>query len=162
MKPFESLQEKIKSPQEIATSFKPLRGQYRLVTTNGCFDLLHRGHLKSLVYCASLSPYCVVLINSDTSVKKLKGPSRPIQDETTRSLLVAALSCVWRVALFSEETPMEALKTLRPDIHVKGEDYKDKDIPEAALMRELGGKMAFFPLEANCGTTQLIEKIKSL
>lgn len=160
-----TLQNKVISPKNLknmAEQFAPLRGQYPMVTTNGCFDLLHFGHLKLLTFCASLSPYVVVLLNSDASVRQLKGPSRPIQDEQSRSLLLAGFSFVWRVCLFREQTPIETLKILRPNIHVKSSEYQSQQIPEEQLMRELGGEMKYFPLEPNFSTTQLIQKIKQL
>jgi len=153
------LQDKIQSPNDIAALFQPLRGKYPLVTTNGCFDLLHLGHLKLLAHCASLSPYVVVLLNDDAAVKKLKGPSRPLQDKKSRSLIMASLSFVWRVSIFKEDTPLETLKILQPDIHVKGADYTDKKIPEENYMQSIGGKMDFFRLEPGISTSELIKKI---
>ena len=155
-------EQKIKSPIDISQAFQPLKGQYPLVTTNGCFDLLHYGHLKSLAFANEYSPYLVVLINSDNSVKKLKSIGRPIQADHDRAIALACLSFVWRVAIFQEDTPLEALKIIKPDIHIKGEEYKDKEIPEKKWIESYGGKMIFAPAYKGISTSTLIAKIKSL
>jgi rfaE bifunctional protein nucleotidyltransferase chain/domain len=160
MTTLQKLKDKITTPDKINTLFKSMRGKHPLVTTNGCFDLLHLGHLHILSHCASLSPYTVVLINNDLSVKTLKGPKRPIQNEQTRSILLASLSFVWRVVIFSEPTPIKCLEIIKPDIHVKGADYKDQELPEAALMKTLGGKMEFFPILEGFSTTEICNTLK--
>jgi len=156
---FKPLEQKIKSVTSIADDFLPLRATYPLVTTNGCFDLLHIGHLQNLLTGAGLSPYLVVLLNSDVSVKQLKGSNRPIQTEHDRALILASLSVVWRVAIFNEPTPVRALEILKPNIHVKGAEYEHQEIPEKHLIPKWGGKLVFAPELPNKRTSLLINQL---
>ena len=131
-----------------------------VVTTNGCFDLLHKGHVQYLEYARSLGEILIVGLNADTSVRRLKGPTRPLNEAADRAYVVAALSCVDAVCIFDEDTPAEWLQTLRPNVHVKGADWQGKRIPEEALLKSWGGRVHFAHYLQGYSTTQLIEKSK--
>ncbi len=136
------------------------RAGKKAVTTNGCFDILHPGHIRILEKSRSLGDALVVLVNSDASVRRLKGPSRPLQGENDRMTVLAALRCVDYVCMFDEDTPAPALARLRPDIHVKGGDYTLADLPEAEVVIRGGGKVAIVPLVRGKSTTSLITRMK--
>jgi rfaE bifunctional protein nucleotidyltransferase chain/domain len=134
-----------------------------VVWTNGCFDLLHAGHVRSLRAARALGDVLVVGVNSDDSVRRLKGPSRPILPVEERVELLAGLKCVDHVVVFEEATPDRSLLLLKPDVHCKGEDYappEGKPIPEASLVESYGGKVAFLPLLRGISTTCVVERIK--
>ncbi len=130
----------------------------RVVTTNGCFDLLHAGHLDLLTRAKALGDVLVVLVNDDGSVRRLKGPSRPIVPAGERAELVAALRPVDYVVLFSEDTPERALAAIRPAVHVKGGDYRREDLPETAVVEEGGGEVVIVPLVPSRSTTELLRR----
>ena len=130
----------------------------RVVTTNGCFDLLHVGHLALLREAKALGDILVVAVNDDASVRRLKGPSRPVVSEADRAELVAALEPVDYVVLFSEDTPEAVLGAIRPAIHVKGGDYLPEDLPEARVVEQNGGTIAIVPLLPGYSSTDLIRK----
>jgi len=140
------------------------RQQGRIVVwTNGCFDLLHVGHLRSLQAARALGDVLVVGLNSDASVRHLKGPGRPILLAEERAELLAALECVGHVVFFDENTPESALARLKPDIHCKGDDYAPphgKAIPEADVVQAYGGRVAFLPLVPGTSTSGIIDKIR--
>lgn len=134
-----------------------------VVWTNGCFDLLHVGHVQGLAAARSLGDVLVVGVNSDASVRALKGPERPIVPASERIEVLAALQDVDYVVLFDEETPEAALAHLQPDIHCKGADYappNGKAIPEAALVESYGGRVAFLPLVPSISTSELVHRIR--
>ncbi|GAB3541779.1 PfkB family carbohydrate kinase [Arthrobacter tecti] len=126
-----------------------------VVATGGCFDLLHAGHARTLAAARRLGDCLIVCLNSDESVRRLKGSERPIMGEEDRAELLAALECVDAVYIFGEDTPEEALATLRPDIWVKGGDYSAADLPEAALLRSWGGQTVTVPYIPARSTTSL-------
>ena len=130
-----------------------------IVTTNGCFDILHVGHLDYLTEAGKKGDILVVGINTDYSVQKIKGPTRPINKETDRARLVAALDCVDYTFLFDEDTPIRFLKLIKPHIHVKGNDYNAENLPEANTVVNLGAQLAFVPLTKGKSTTDLISRI---
>lgn len=130
----------------------------RIISTNGCFDILHCGHIQYLDQARRLGDVLVVLINSDASVKKLKGEKRPVQNERARSLQVAALEAVDFVVIFKEETPVAILEQLKPSIHVKGGDYVAEDLPERAIVEKNGGEVCVLPLVPGFSTTHLLEQ----
>lgn len=134
----------------------------KIVFTNGCFDLLHLGHVDYLEKSRNLGDRLVVGINSDQSVKKLKGTSRPINDENARLRLVAALDFVDAVIVFEEETPERLIKVFLPDILVKGSDYEKSNIAGADVVMENGGRVETIDVLEGYSTTQLIEKVKAL
>ncbi len=131
-----------------------------IVFANGCFDILHVGHVSLLNHCAELGDRVVVGLNSDNSVKKLKGDSRPINNQDSRALILASLKNVDAVIVFDEETPLELIKHILPNVLVKGGDYKESDIVGADIVKANGGKIAIVPLVAGVSTTNLINNIK--
>jgi rfaE bifunctional protein nucleotidyltransferase chain/domain len=134
----------------------------RVVFTNGCFDLLHPGHIFYLRTARSLGDALVVGLNSDTSVRKLKGLSRPVVPETDRAILLEALESVDAVVIFSEATPVRLIRELKPGVYVKGGDYRIEDLPEAEVAAEIGAEVEILPFETGYSTSALIERIKSL
>lgn len=126
-----------------------------VVATGGCFDLLHAGHARTLSAARRLGDCLIVCLNSDESVRRLKGPQRPIMGEDDRAELLSALECVDAVYIFGEDTPEEALATLRPDIWVKGGDYSATELPESALLRSWGGQTVTVPYIPARSTTSL-------
>jgi len=133
----------------------------RWVFTNGCFDLLHAGHSACLHEARLLGDGLIVALNSDASVRRLKGAARPLVSYEERALLVAALECVDAVLSFDEDTPCALLDLLRPQIHVKGGDYTAELLPEYSLVRSWGGEVRILPFVAGCSTSALVERICS-
>jgi rfaE bifunctional protein nucleotidyltransferase chain/domain len=126
-----------------------------VVATGGCFDLLHAGHVSLLETARSLGGCLIVCLNSDASVRRLKGAGRPLNHATDRAAVLAALGCVDAIAVFDEDTPCEVLDELRPDIWVKGGDYDGPELPEAALLETWGGVAVTVPYLSGCSTTRL-------
>ena len=150
----------IVAPENLEQALAPYREKQQIiVSTNGCFDLLHIGHLRYLQKARSMGDMLVVAINSDDSVQALKGPNRPVTSQDNRAELLAGLACVDMVTIFDAPTPEEALKTIHPTIHVKGGDYTLDTLPEAPTLKTLGTKVEFVSLEKGFSTTHLIEKI---
>ncbi len=133
----------------------------KIVFTNGCFDLLHLGHITYLEEAKQLGDILIVGINSDFSVKKLKGPSRPIQNENDRCQIIAALKSVDHSILFSEETPLNLIKNVKPDVLVKGGDWKIEQIAGSDFVLGYGGRVQSLNFVANRSTTSIIEKSKN-
>ena len=127
--------------------------------TNGCFDLLHPGHISTVAKAKAACDRLILGLNSDESVKRLKGKDRPIQSEIARAQVLASLENVDLVVIFSEDTPANIIKTLKPEVLVKGADYKVEDIPEAAIVRAYGGKIHLAKLEKGHSTTATIAKM---
>ncbi len=136
-----------------------------VVFTNGCFDLIHVGHVRYLEEARKLGGMLIVGVNSDDSTRRLKGPDRPFVPEFDRMEVVAGLECVDYVTLFSEDTPVRLIEALRPDLHVKGGDYSPEQLPEAETVRRCGGRVVIVPLSATetvgRSTTNLADTIKS-
>lgn len=130
------------------------RGQ-KIVFTNGCFDILHAGHVSVLEFSRSKGDLLVVGLNSDASVKRLKGPSRPVNSQADRALVLAALESVSAVCVFEEDTPYNLIKLVRPDVLVKGGDYKPSEI----VGREFAKKVVRFALLKGRSTTNIIKKV---
>ncbi len=133
-----------------------------LVTSNGCFDLLHAGHLRTLCEARSFGDKLLVAINSDASVRRLKGAQRPLVPQEERAALLAGLRCVDAVVVFDEDTPLELLGEIRPDVHVKGGDYQKGDLPETALLESYGGRIEIIPLVPGRSTTSIAAKLEKL
>jgi rfaE bifunctional protein nucleotidyltransferase chain/domain len=129
-----------------------------VVATGGCFDLLHAGHVATLEAARALGDCLVVCLNSDDSVRRLKGPSRPLVPQEDRARVLAALECVDEVVVFDEDTPVEAIRRVRPDVWAKGGDYAGADLPEAALLREWGGQAIVLPYLTGRSTTSLVAR----
>lgn len=132
-----------------------------IVFTNGCFDILHAGHIASLTEAAQYGDILVIGLNADASIKGLKGPNRPVNDEKARALLLASLIMVDAVVLFSELTPLELILTIKPDILVKGGDYKIEDIAGAREVISWGGKVIINPIVEGFSTSSIINKIQN-
>jgi D-beta-D-heptose 7-phosphate kinase/D-beta-D-heptose 1-phosphate adenosyltransferase len=132
----------------------------RVVFTNGCFDLLHTGHLSLLREAAQLGDILVLAINSDASVRRLKGEHRPLVPQAERAALLAALDCVDAVTVFDEDTPLETLEMIRPDVLVKGQDYRIHEVVGRELVESNGGRVELVPLLPEKSTTALIERIR--
>lgn len=129
-----------------------------VVFTNGCFDILHVGHIKTLTRAKSEGSKLIVGVNSDASVQRLKGPTRPVNPEQDRAQLLAALRCVDAVVIFEEDTPIELLEVVRPHVHVKGGDYQVDDLPEKEVVERHGGRIVIIGLVPGRSTTNLIQK----
>jgi len=130
--------------------------------TNGCFDILHLGHVTSLCQAAEQADFLIVGVNSDNSTRKLKGPKRPINDEQSRAMLLASLVMVDWVTIFDEETPLELICSVLPDVLVKGGDYTIDQIVGAKEVIAAGGRVVINPIVKGYSTTGLIEKIHSI
>lgn len=133
----------------------------KVVATNGCFDILHVGHVRYLQKTKSFADYCIVLLNSDKSVKSIKGPSRPINNENDRAEILCALRCVDYVVLFDEDSPRNLLDEIKPDVYTKGADYTMDTLPEADIMRKNGTRVEFIEFVQGKSTTSTIEKMKN-
>ncbi len=138
------------------------RSGEKIVFTNGCFDILHTGHTRYLQQAGTLGDILVVGINTDASVKKIKGPKRPVNSQADRAEVLAALACVDFVLFFSEPTPEKLIRALKPDFLVKGGDWKKKHIVGAAFVESYGGKVRTIPYVKGFSTTGLLEKIGKL
>lgn len=134
----------------------------KIVFTNGCFDLVHQGHIDYLSKARDMGTKLVLGLNTDTSVKRLKGEERPINDEYSRALLLASFEFVDKVIFFSEDTPYELIKFIQPDILVKGNDYKVEDIVGYDILKAKGGEIKTLDFIDGFSSTSIIEKIKSL
>ena len=134
----------------------------RIVFTNGCFDLLHPGHVSYLRAARSLGDALVIGLNSNASVRRLKGSSRPVVPEKDRAAVLEALESVDAVVIFAEDTPIRLMRELEPAVYVKGGDYRVEDLPEAEVAREFGAAVRIIPFEPGYSTSALIEKIKRM
>ncbi len=133
-----------------------------VVTTNGCFDILHVGHVRYLQKTKSYADYSIVLLNSDKSVKSIKGPDRPINNEKDRAEVLCALSCVDYVVLFDEDSPANLLDEIKPDVYTKGADYTMETLPEADIMRKNNTRVEFITFVEGKSTTETINKINKI
>lgn len=130
-----------------------------VVTTNGCFDILHVGHVRYLEKTKTFGDYLIVLLNSDKSVKSIKGPTRPINCEEDRAEILSALKCVDYVVLFDEDSPRNLLDEMKPDVYTKGADYTLATLPEADIMIKNNTRVEFIEFVEGKSTTKTIEKI---
>lgn len=138
------------------------RAGRKVVFTNGCFDIVHRGHVEYLKSAAKLGDVLIVGINTDSSVKKIKSRGRPIMNEEDRAAIVAAFKPVDAVCLFEEETPLELIKSLKPDVLVKGSEYAVKDIVGYDQVVKAGGKVVPIQMVQGKSTSDIVRKIKEL
>ncbi|HQV85060.1 MAG TPA: D-glycero-beta-D-manno-heptose 1-phosphate adenylyltransferase [Chitinophagaceae bacterium] len=155
-------------PQKILTAEQAVQktAQWRILGkkisfTNGVFDILHQGHIFSLSQAAKEGDYLVVGLNADVSVKRLKGESRPVNDQDSRALILASLLMVDAVVLFEEDTPLELIKAILPDVLVKGGDYTVEQIAGAKEVIKNGGKVVINPILEGFSTTSLIKQMKN-
>lgn len=148
--------------ENIIELLKPLRNSgKKIVVTNGCFDILHVGHTRYLEASKSKGDILVVLLNSDVSVKKIKGENRPINSELDRAEILCALNSVDFTLLFDEESPVELIKYIKPDVYTKGADYTLETLPEAPELLPLGIKIEFIDFVQGKSTTNVINKMKN-
>jgi D-beta-D-heptose 7-phosphate kinase/D-beta-D-heptose 1-phosphate adenosyltransferase len=131
-----------------------------IVFTNGCFDILHAGHVHYLNAAKKLGDILIVGLNSDASVRRLKGPERPVNSESDRAAVLAALRCVDYITIFNEDTPYELISTIMPDILVKGGDYTPENVVGADLVRKNGGIVQILPFVPGKSSTAIINRIK--
>ncbi|MFN8311055.1 MAG: D-glycero-beta-D-manno-heptose 1-phosphate adenylyltransferase [Chitinophagales bacterium] len=129
----------------------------KIVFTNGCFDILHAGHLKLLLQCRELGDYVIVGLNSNSSVKQLKGSERPVNDQQHRAAMLAALLCVDAVVIFDEATPENLISTIVPNVLVKGGDYRPEQIAGSGFVRAHGGEVVIVPLLEGKSTTAILK-----
>ncbi|MCU7550749.1 D-glycero-beta-D-manno-heptose 1-phosphate adenylyltransferase [Chitinophagaceae bacterium LB-8] len=152
---------KILSPQELQRKLAQWRTAGKTISfTNGCFDILHEGHIASLSEAAKHADLLIIGLNADASVKRLKGDARPINNENSRALILASLSMVDAVVIFSEDTPRDLIVNIKPDFLVKGGDYKVEDIAGANEVLEAGGKVIINPIIEGFSTTGIIKKLQ--
>ncbi len=133
--------------------------QKKIVFTNGCFDILHRGHIDYLAQAADLGDVLIIGLNTDKSVSKLKGPGRPIQDQQSRAMILSALHFVEAVVLFDEETPYDLIRFVRPDILVKGSDYQPEEIVGYDIVKQKNGEVVTIDFLDGFSTSNIIKKI---
>jgi D-glycero-beta-D-manno-heptose 1-phosphate adenylyltransferase len=160
------MREAVVIPEKIYTLPELTRQVYRwrfigksIAFTNGCFDILHQGHIHSLTQAAVEADILIVGVNSDASVRQLKGDTRPVNGQDSRALLLASLLMVDAVIIFEEATPLDLITTLLPDVLVKGGDYSPETIAGAKEVMANGGRIKIVPLEAGFSTTGIIEKM---
>ncbi len=162
MTSFAHIQQKIQTAEQLRETVARWRAAgERIVFTNGCFDILHYGHLHYLAEARDLGERLVIGLNSGDSVRRLKGPARPINDEATRAHLLAALEVVDAVVFFDEDTPLELIKTAMPDVLVKGGDWKPEQIVGSDVVLANGGQVRSLPFVDGYSTTNIEQKIRS-
>jgi len=163
MTQLEILQQKLLKPEQLPAKLAYWRfHSHKIVFTNGVFDLLHRGHIEYLAKASDLGNVLVIGLNGDASVKMLgKGPTRPLQDEQTRALILSALHFVDAIVLFDEETPYELIKAVQPDVLVKGGDYTVEQIAGHDIVQARGGEVVLMDIVEGHSTTNLERKLQS-
>lgn len=147
--------------EDLQKTLENLKAQGKtIVTTNGCFDILHVGHVRYLQKTKTFADKMLVCLNSDVSVKKIKGPDRPINNENDRAEILCALECVDYVVMFDEASPEQLLCEIKPDVHTKGADYTIETLPEAKSILANGGRIEFISFVEGKSTTNVIKKIE--
>ena len=161
MRNLPNTKDKIVTLSKLSELLPPLRAAgANIALANGAFDMIHVGHVRYLQAAAKLADILVVAVNSDSSVKMSKGDSRPIIPENERAEMVAALAGVDYVVIFNEKSVSEVIRSIRPDLHVKGTDYTPENVPESALVKEFGGRVVIAGDPKNHSSTQIIKKLK--
>lgn len=162
MKQIEAINNKIYSLTELEKQVKQWNKENKkIVFTNGCFDIIHQGHIDYLAKARDLGDKLIIGLNTDLSVSSIKGPTRPIQDEKSRAIILASMQFVDAIVYFSDPTPYELIKTLQPDILVKGADYKPQDIVGYDIVKAKGGEIITLTYLEGYSTTNIITKIHS-
>lgn len=156
----DKLETKIIPPSEIETLREKLKGK-TIVFTNGCFDILHPGHVTYLTRARELGDVLWIGVNSDASVKRLKGATRPINSLEDRMIVLAGLFSVDYITGFSEDTPIELLKQIKPNVHTKGGDYVLENLPEYPFLQSIGARIEILPFVAGKSTTNILQKAKT-
>ena len=160
MKHLEKIYDKILDDKSLDKKLNLWREKGRtIVFSNGCFDILHRGHVEYLSKAADLGDILIIGLNTDDSVRRLKGPSRPVNDEKARAVVLAALEFVDAIMFFEEDTPYNLIKRVQPDVLVKGKDYKAEDIVGYDIVTAKGGKVETIELVDGFSTTSILERI---
>ena len=134
----------------------------KIVFTNGCFDILHKGHVSYLQKAKKLGDVLIVGMNTDASIRRLKGSGRPVNHEKDRAFVLSSLACVDRVVFFKENTPEKLIRKVRPDVLVKGGDWKKKDVVGASFVESYGGSVRLIPFVKGFSTTGILGKIQKL
>jgi|TARA_B100000809_G_scaffold120007_1_gene118293 rfaE bifunctional protein nucleotidyltransferase chain/domain len=162
MSELHKINDKIISLEELKARIESWKANgEKIVFTNGCFDILHRGHVEVLAKTADLGDKLIIGLNSDSSIKKLKKENRPIVDEKSRALLLAAFSFVDAIVLFSEQTPINLIAEIKPDILAKGGDYEIQEIVGHNIVQGNGGEVITIPLTEGFSSTNIIDKIQN-
>jgi D-glycero-beta-D-manno-heptose 1-phosphate adenylyltransferase len=162
MNTYKRLENKILSGNELEDILHQIREKrLTIVFTNGCFDILHKGHIRYLADASELADVFIVGLNTDSSIKRIKGPNRPLQDQESRAISLSALVFVDYVVLFGEDTPLELLRIIKPNVLVKGGDYQVEAIVGYDLVNSYGGQVITLPLVKGYSTTSIIKKISS-
>ena len=152
---------KILNRNELAGALQPLRAQgKKIVFTNGCFDILHAGHVRYLAAARELGDYLLVGLNSDASVRRLKGPERPLNTQDDRAEVLAGLAAVDGVVIFEDETAEGLVREIQPEVYVKGGDYQVKNLPEADIVAGYGGQTVLLPEVPGRSSSNVIRKIR--
>ena len=155
--------DEILAPDQLRAWADTVRAAGRTIAfTNGCFDLIHSGHLASLTQAAENADELIVALNSDASTRRLKGPGRPLLPEADRAILIAALRPVSAVTIFAEPTPLETILQIKPDVLVKGSEYTAEEIVGAPEVKSWGGRVIRVPMVPGWSTSQIIEAIRRL
>ena len=162
MKHLEKIYDKILNKESLEEKLNLWRKEGKtIVFSNGCFDILHRGHVEYLSKAADLGDVLIIGLNTDASVRRIKGPSRPVNDEKARAVVLAALEFVDAIMFFDEDTPYNLIKNVQPDVLVKGKDYKAEDIVGYDIVINKGGKVETIELVEGFSTTKTIEKMQN-
>ena len=158
MKHLEKIYDKILNRESLEEKLNLWRKEGKtIVFSNGCFDILHRGHVEYLSKAADLGDVLIIGLNTDASVKRIKGPSRPVNDEKARAVVLAALEFVNAIMFFEEDTPYNLIKNVQPDVLVKGKDYKAEDIVGYDIVTNKGGKVETIELVEGFSTTNILK-----
>ena len=158
MKHLEKIYDKILNKESLEEKLNLWRKEGKtIVFSNGCFDILHRGHVEYLSKAADLGDILIIGLNTDASVKRIKGPSRPVNDEKARAVVLAALEFVDAIMFFEEDTPYNLIKNVQPDVLVKGKDYKAEDIVGYDIVTNKGGKVETIELVEGFSTTNILK-----
>jgi D-beta-D-heptose 7-phosphate kinase/D-beta-D-heptose 1-phosphate adenosyltransferase len=155
------LEKIVSRPEIVAIGAQARRDGRRIAFTNGCFDLLHVGHIRYLAAARDAADLLIVGVNDDASVRRLKGPTRPLVPDAARAEVLAALAAVDYVTLFSEDTPYELIRAVQPDVLVKGSDWAPDQVVGRDVVEARGGRVLLIPVVADFSTTTLVERLRS-
>lgn len=162
MNSLEIIRSKIVKVDDLKHSLAQWRFQgKKIVFTNGCFDIIHRGHVEYLAKTSDFGDILIIGLNTDHSVKQIKGPERPVQDEQTRALVLASFRFVTAVVLFNEDTPYNLIDCIQPDVLVKGADYRQEEIVGYDIVQAKGGKIETIDLVKGHSTTTIIDRLNT-
>lgn len=159
---FESIVKKIVSLDQLLPVVEKIKGQNKtIVFTNGCFDIIHRGHIEYLAKASDYGDVFIIGLNTDNSVRKLKGENRPVNNEEARAIVLASMQFVTHIVLFDEETPYNLIQAIKPNVLIKGGDYKPENIVGYDIVMKSGGEIVTIPFVEGFSTTSLIHKIST-